>query len=1239
LTRPFDRHLDSDEIDGLVSSHAASVTDSGRLSEQALGEAKRHVESCNDCSRKVQMHKSVQSEILRMGGPSNMPPGSNCVADTEWFNVAAGLLPESETRELMKHAAQCGHCGPLLRTAVDTLSDDATHAEKTSVASLTSARPEWQKAMAATLRSTAEARPTTERRSSWLASLLSWPRTAFGLAFVTALVIAAWFGLRTMRPPSTEQLLAQAYSDRRTLEMRFPGAKYAPLRVERSTGDSNLDKPASLLKAEALISENLQKNPRDPVWLQARARADMLDGNYESAIKALQQALESQPNSPSLLTDMASAYFERAESADRPIDYGNAIEALGKALTKSPDDPVALFNRALACERMFLYTQAIDDWEHYLRVDSQGAWADDARKRLLALRQKIKLRDQSQKPLLEPAQFADAIERGSEVSAAIDIRVEEYLYRALTGWLRVAYPVSSLDAPSQEQSDARRALESLARLMIDKHHDSWMEDLLTSLSATSGPAVKALSEAAVANQAVNPVEALRRATEAEVLFRDSENIAGTMRAEFEETYALHWLEKSAQCAAKAESLIAHLQDQKYLWILTQVHLESFVCLNAMERPHKAEAALKIALATARDAGYETLYLRGVGFSAFLETENGNRRMSWSLNRLGLERYWKGLHPPVRANQFYSDLCSDAEEKANWQLALLLAREALKFAIDDGDTSFEAISRYRLANDALMAESIDEGLSEYKKAHRLFENLPQDPATRAYRAYSELFSAKRELQNEDLSHLRDRMTTLTKTIPELSNDLIAMDFYHTWGELERKQGNSQEAEWALTRAVSIAEKRLQSLSTERQRLTWNREVGSIYRALVETMFIADSDGRRALQLWEWYRGAALRKTSDRRVPEFATKDTMASAGARQPLKDVLPMTQVVDRSLAPATAETVLVYAVLPNGLAIWALDDRGIDAKWISVSETSLDALAERFRALCGDPHSDDVALQEIARHFYQLLIKPVEGHLTADRTVVVESDGVLAEVPFRMLVNESQAYFGDLYRLTYSPGLMYRQSSPSTYPILSRDRVLVVSSPTSHGEQIENSLPLPGADAEAGSVAARFERPIVLTGRQATVETVQQYLSQTNIFHFAGHAVASVDGLHLRLASSSSEQGEGTSELLTADRITGMGLRQCKLVVLSACETAQSGETGLADPENLVRGFLRAGVGNVVASRWKVDSEATAAFMNYFYEAVLAGEAIPDLTGEICTKWNERESTWRKHGSCPSRGTSQSKS
>jgi hypothetical protein len=33
------------------------------------------------------------------------------------------------------------------------------------------------------------------------------------------------------------------------------------------------------------------------------------------------------------------------------------------------------------------------------------------------------------------------------------------------------------------------------------------------------------------------------------------------------------------------------------------------------------------------------------------------------------------------------------------------------------------------------------------------------------------------------------------------------------------------------------------------------------------------------------------------------------------------------------------------------------------------------------------------------------------------------------------------------------------------------------------------------------------------------------------------------------------------------------------------------------------------------------------------------DVTGDFCTRWNDRESTWRKSWSCPSRGTNQSRS
>lgn len=62
---------------------------------------------------------------------------------------------------------------------------------------------------------------------------------------------------------------------------------------------------------------------------------------------------------------MACAYFERAEAADRAI------------------------------ERIFLYTQAVDDWEHYLRIDPQGEWDDALRESARRFKEKLKQQEQS----------------------------------------------------------------------------------------------------------------------------------------------------------------------------------------------------------------------------------------------------------------------------------------------------------------------------------------------------------------------------------------------------------------------------------------------------------------------------------------------------------------------------------------------------------------------------------------------------------------------------------------------------------------------------------------------------------------------------------------------------------------------------------------------------------------------------------------------------------------------------
>src|SRR5438128_11134651 len=109
------------------------------------------------------------------------------------------------------------------------------------------------------------------KEPSWWRAMFAWPAPAYAFAGIAAVAIVAWIGLRTLRPPSAEQLLAQAYSEHRTLEVRIPGAKYTPMHAERGTGGSDFDKVPSLLKAEALIGENLSKNPNDPAWRQAQA--------------------------------------------------------------------------------------------------------------------------------------------------------------------------------------------------------------------------------------------------------------------------------------------------------------------------------------------------------------------------------------------------------------------------------------------------------------------------------------------------------------------------------------------------------------------------------------------------------------------------------------------------------------------------------------------------------------------------------------------------------------------------------------------------------------------------------------------------------------------------------------------------------------------------------------------------------------------------------------------------------
>jgi CHAT domain-containing protein/tetratricopeptide (TPR) repeat protein len=1099
------------------------------------------------------MHKRVQSEISRGNTVANVP-GFSCRESSVWIQIAAGLLSDLETRELMSHAAQCGHCGPLLRSAVETLSDETTQEEEKIMADLSSARPEWQSRIARRLHAAATA--TRAQRISWLSGF-HWRPVYVGVGTV-GIVMAVWFGVRVLRTPSVNQLLAEAYSQHRTLEVRIDGARYAPLRVERGGSGSSLDKPAALLKAEVLIGENLQKNPSDPSWLEARARADLLDGNYDSAIKSLQRALETQPDSPGLLSDLGSAYYMRARSADRPIDYGNAIESLGKSLANNPDDPIVLFNRALTCEQMYLYTQAVDDWEHYLRVDPQSEWANEARTRLAAVREKLKHRDQAMAvPLLTSSEIDD----GESAKAKIDQRFEDYLNVAINDWLPQS--ISSDPAAIGVGTQAISALRTIAQVGIQSHKDPWLADILSSpASAEFTRAVVLLSQAIRANEEAQTDRANVYASEAALRFERVHNSAGALRARLEHLAASNIDQDGRHCATLAKTLKSLVLNSPYPWLRTQMHIELGTCAWLNEDLGSAKREYVLANRESQTGRIGALHLRAQHALSAIQAACGDFSSGWREAQEGLHAFWSGTSPDVRGYAFYYDIYELGRVGHMPRTQVAAWRDGLRLVESSPDVAQRAMAHVAMANAANAAKMPQIAENEFAQAAKLFAAAPHIRSTRVAELEAEIRLAGVEATTGDAKQAVDRLRPMQADVEKLADNFLSILFYTILGNAEASAGEWDEAERDLRNSISLTDRQLQTVHDDKSRLEIAQQSSGAYRELVQrALFNGDAEG--AWKLWERYRAVPL------------------PVGARN--------------ALHFQSGETVVSYAILPLGMAVWVADEHGVFNHWQEGNSDEVVARVARFRILCADPNSDRRDLNRNARALYDELIFPVRDHIDTDRTLAVEVDDALEGLPFEALLDEQGHYLGERGPIVTSLGIYYRADSRPRIPLGENAPILIAAVPRSNSGLAADLSPLPDVLLEAEIIAHNFRGGRLLEANEATRSVILSNLPAASVFHFAGHAIHNAQQAGLVLYDG----------LLTSSSLAAVSLSQMQLAVFSACETQDGPSGALNDAESLVRIFLRAGVPNVVASRWNVDSAATRQFMSLFYTALLRGDSV----------------------------------
>ena len=216
-----------------------------------------------------------------------------------------------------------------------------------------------------------------------------------------------------------------------------------------------------------------------------------------------------------------------------------------------------------------------------------------------------------------------------------------------------------------------------------------------------------------------------------------------------------------------------------------------------------------------------------------------------------------------------------------------------------------------------------------------------------------------------------------------------------------------------------------------------------------------------------------------------------------------------------------------------------------------------------------------------------------------------MKNLPLNLLVDSAGRFLGDRFDITLSPGISYLNSARPWQGINQFSHAVITVTLTERGWR-----PLPQADLEAKSIATMFRSPRVISRDSLLSTDIPKEISIADIFHFSGHAAATIESVRLIT---------GSVYLLNPTQVAAFRSGRVQLVVLSACATSIGTQGFFDDDDSMVRRLLAARVPDVIASRWVVDSVATSLLMESFYSSLLAGRTPSEALEKASQKIRSR--------------------
>jgi CHAT domain-containing protein len=887
----------------------------------------------------------------------------------------------------------------------------------------------------------------------------------------------------------------------------------------------------------------------------------------DSVIAALERLARTDPIA---MSDLAAAYYLRAQRQDQPSDLLRSLQAAEHAVAANPKSPNARFNRALAQEAVGLTAEAIASWNELASSDS-SPWGAEARARSSSL-QAIPYDDERwivNVRAIPAAMRAHDLATITRLIAPFPAQAEAYLERDLLAqWTA---------APTQERLDDIKTFSAALEPLIG---DGFVKDVVDAIgkspNAASGPlGLLARFRVASARSAINTADALAMLDpiEHDVRQHGYRHMLGPVRSLRGAIFG--WEGRYVEALAEYDAAIAEYARIGDHHSITSSHSRRIGILRAAGQN---ELAWREAMQTI----HEMPHLLNISDRNVLLGETAKTALA--------------LGYPTIALLYQNDAVSLTQQH------FTQTREA--------NITLTAAFRERAAIE-LRLENYAGALRDIDEAFRLSAK-PEDAAARAIlRARIDEVRGEALVRTNPSRAVSAFTDALQTASPELSTFHAAL--LAERGDAQRRAGNAAAAETDLIES-------LKALRVEESRMLEHRQRGKS-EEIWSSYFSRFQDTYRLLirQLVDEKRPNEAFVYAER-ARAFEPLDLVEQLDvAPRELRDDIDL-DMLQQSLPAGTF--IFEYTLLDDRTIVWIIARDHFEAVTLKVRRIDVERLSDALQSAVRAGNASVAEAQLLT--LYDALAAPLLERIEAKPArLVFVPDRAMHALPFSALHNGRTGRY-----LIQDVPVEIAGSAKFVLFSLLRDRnmttrnqqVLLMGDP-----RFNPKLPfaqrlkrLPGARGEVDAIYKLYEpHAEKRLGAEATIPQFIELARKSAVVHVAAHAIVNAQTPSrsmILLAPSGHDSGVLDAQAL----LTKINLNATRLVVLSTCSSAGGMPIGPEGVAPLVRPIIGAGVPAVIGSLWNVNDatakELLVSFHRHYREgqdaAVALQSAQLDLLG-----------------------------